>query len=100
MSQRLIERDLGESLGKGGGEKSQGLKKTQVSSVTEGNLHLRHKLLQLCFEAKSAAPAADPLFFTCIWALWRCEKSEQDLVAPSSCFFADRFLVVHGEPSR
>lgn len=40
MSQWLIERDLGESLGKGGGEKSQGLKKTQVSSEMEGNLHL------------------------------------------------------------
>lgn len=83
---------MGEFLGKGGREKSQGLKTIHVSREMEGKLALGHELLQLCFEAESADPAAEPVLITCRRTCGDvCEKLEKDLLALSSCFFSDRF---------
>lgn len=93
MSQRLIESDLGESLGKGGGKKSQGLKKIQVSREMEGNLRLD---TSCCCSCTLRLNQQTLVLSQCSSHASRhcgevCEKLEKDLLALSSCFFADRF---------
>ena len=76
MSQRLIESDRGAFLGKGGGEKSQGLKEIQVSRDGR-KLALGHKLLRLCFRAESADPAAEPVLFVQAGTVEKCVRNRK-----------------------
>lgn len=92
MSQRLIESDLGEFVAEGGGEKSQGLKEIQVSREMEGNLRLDTSccscVLRLNQQTLLLSQCSSHANGHCGEV---CEKLEKDLLALSSCFFADRF---------
>lgn len=92
MSQQLIESDLGELLGKGGGEKSQGLKEMQVSREMEGNLHLDTSCCSCALRLNQQTLLLSQCSSRASGHCGKvCEKSEKDLLALSSCFFVDRF---------
>jgi len=92
MSQRLIESDLGGSLGKGRGQKSQELRERQVSREMEGNLHLDTSCCSWAWRLNQQTPLLSQCSSRAS-GRWGevCEKSEKGLLALSSCFLVDRF---------